>query len=245
MLAWRGGVPARHPQPAPCIRPARLCLSSPPRSSGLPQPPLPAAHTYSRLNVPLGFLPGSSAPPCSLSWVCLSVCQVPKWIWDLQDQQERNVKLKWSPGGGCWPQSRVAGSPRCGWDTCRASLWHLSTAGNTDHKGKNHSVVDALVSLGPVSGEFRGPKHPPSPREGTMPHCCCCCVRPRLCCTETVPCPRLTSGLWPFSPYLCLLPATQAAQLLSPRLEVHAKPGAGTKGATNHSHFSEVTSQGN
>lgn len=165
MLAWRGGVPAGHPQPAPCIRPARLCLSSPPRSSGLPQPPLPAAHTYSRLNVPLGFLPGSSAPPCSLSWVCLSVCQVPKWIWDLQDQQERNVKLKWSPGWGCWPQSRVAGSPRCGWDTCRASLWHLSTAGNTDHKGENHSVVDALVSLGPVSGEFRGPKHPPAPEK--------------------------------------------------------------------------------
>ena len=92
MLAWRAGVPARHPQPAPSIRPTRLCLLC----GGLsvltslellsaPMPSLAAVYVYSQLNVPLDLFLGSSAPLCSLSWVCLSVCQVPKWIWDLQD----------------------------------------------------------------------------------------------------------------------------------------------------------------
>lgn len=63
------------------------------------------------------------------------------------------MKLQWSPSWGCWPQN----------GRCRASLWHLSTVGNTEQKGGNNSVVDALVSLGPVSGEFRGPKQFPAP----------------------------------------------------------------------------------
>lgn len=66
------------------------------------------------------------------------------------------------PKLGLLAPERWWGAPDAG-GTHRASLWHLSTVGNTEHNGGNNSVVDALVSLGPVSGEFRGPKQPPAP----------------------------------------------------------------------------------
>lgn len=81
VLAWRRGVPARHPQPAPSIHPTRLRLLC----GGLsvltslellsaPMPLLAVVYMYSRLNVPLDLFPGSSASLCSLFWLCLSVC---------------------------------------------------------------------------------------------------------------------------------------------------------------------------
>jgi len=85
VLAWRGGVPAHHPQPAPRICPTRLgllygglsVLTSLELLSAT-MPSLAAVYMHSQLNVPLDLFVCSSAPLYSLCWVFLSVCQVPK-----------------------------------------------------------------------------------------------------------------------------------------------------------------------
>lgn len=138
---------------------------------------------------------------------------------------------------------RVARNPSCRWDTSRASLGQLSTVGDTEHKGKNNSVVGALVSLAPGSGEFRGAKQSLAPDKASL--------LPQMLLSLAMlhpGCALSLAHLWLFSPYLLLIPGTEAVHLLSPRLEVHAKPGAGTEGGTKHNHcthFSELTSQGN